>query len=114
MKHCLSKEREAWFNQQPTPDLVSLVPPKVDKCIMDFLDKRLSKELYTDLSQIQGAVLAAAQPLTSICMKASDRMGPELAEDQEMVVPAAEVSYWTESPPACEQHGVTGALSRVV
>ena len=50
---------------------------------MDFLDKRLSKELYTDLSQIQGAVLAATQPLISICIEASDRMGPGLAEDPE-------------------------------
>ena len=103
MKHCLSKEeREAWFNQHPTLDLASLVPPEVDKYIMDFLDKRLSKELYTYLSQIQGPVLAAAQPLTLISMEASDRMGPGLAEDPEMVVPAAEVSNWTGNPPVCE------------
>ena len=39
---------------------------------------------------------------TLISMEASDRMGPGLAEDPEMVVPAAEVSHWTGNPPVCE------------
>ena len=51
MKHCPSKvEREALFKEHPRPDLPSLVPPKVDKYMADFLGKRLPKELDTDLS----------------------------------------------------------------
>lgn len=66
MKYCLSKEeREALFKEHPRPALPVVVPPRVDKYMVDFLGKHLPQDLDTDLSCIQGAVLAAAQPFTS-------------------------------------------------
>ena len=63
MKRCLSKEeREALYKEHPRPHLASLVPPKVDMFMSNFLGKRLPRELDADLSRIQGAVLATARP----------------------------------------------------
>ena len=46
MKRCVSKEeRNALYKKHPRPDLASLVPPKVDKYMSDFLGKRLPREL---------------------------------------------------------------------
>ena len=53
MKRCLTEEeRDALFKEHP-PDLVSCVPPKIDKYMTDFLGKRLPKTGDSDLSKIQ-------------------------------------------------------------
>ena len=48
MKRCLSKEeREALYKEHLRPDLASLVPPKVDKYMSEFLGKHLPRELIS-------------------------------------------------------------------
>ena len=85
-RRCLLKEeRDALFKE---PDLDSCAAPNVDKYIVDFLGKRMPKEHDSELSRIQGSVLASARPLVSAWQSLLEE-GVE--EDPVMMVPAMEV-----------------------
>ena len=88
-RRCLLKEeRDALFKEHPRPDLDSCAAPKVDKYIVDFLGKRMPKEHDSELSRIQGSVLASARPLVSAWQSLLEE---GIEEDPAMMVPATEV-----------------------
>lgn len=89
MKRCLTKEeRDALFKEHPRPDLASCMPPRVDKYMIDFLGKRMPKTGDSDLSKMQGAVMAVMRPLTSAWQQLEEG---GLRSDPDLLVPAGEV-----------------------
>ena len=88
-RRSLSKEeRTAMLKKHPKPDTEAAAPPKLDSFVADYAGKNLDKAHDAHLARIQGAVLHAANPLTSLW---SDLENQGLTQDSKAAIYVSDI-----------------------
>ena len=78
----------AMLKRHPKPDVEAAMSPKLDGFVADFAGKKLDKARDSQLAKIQGAMLYAANPLTSLWAKLIEQ---GLANDPEAIIHVSDV-----------------------
>ena len=87
-KGLAKEERTAMLKRHPKPNCKVMAPPKLDQFVSDFAPKKVDKARDAALSKIQGSLLYAVNPLTSMWAGLIEQ---GLVEEPEALIPVPDV-----------------------